>query len=253
MQDQIFIKWIRYIVDHVKPTAKDPALSLLDRHASHARNLEAISLAKGNHVVLLCFPPHCTHRWQPIDVGFMAPLRACYGQDIKSKSETVDAARLDEHIAKDRQTPPPSSSVAHETVNYEKAVNDDSLPGSSNSSFTVTPKDICPGKRKESKRKRGTSVELTSTLYKTKLEANQNSSVKRVKRNVKFGKGRPIKKLAKREFSMYRDSDSEENDSDDNPLCEVSHRFYSKSKKNEGWVQCRSCKTGCVCVQQVFV
>ncbi|KAF2885146.1 hypothetical protein ILUMI_21022 [Ignelater luminosus] len=49
------------------------------------------------------------------------------------------------------ETPPPSSSVAHEIVNYEKAMNDDSLPGSSNSSFTVTPKDICPVPKKQRK------------------------------------------------------------------------------------------------------
>ncbi|KAF2878733.1 hypothetical protein ILUMI_27449 [Ignelater luminosus] len=186
---------------YVKPTAKDPVLLLLGGTLPAQKNLKTISLTKENNVILLCFPPHCTQRLQPFDVGFMALLSAYYGQDINvwltsnpgrvvtqlqvaklfgsayakaatamntfaktkiwplnenvfsdvdfpasdvTESKTVDAARLNEHIAKDRQTPPPSSSVAHETVNYEEAANDGSLPGSSNSSFTVTSKDICP-------------------------------------------------------------------------------------------------------------
>ncbi|KAF2879745.1 hypothetical protein ILUMI_26426 [Ignelater luminosus] len=126
---------------------------------------------------------------------------------------------------KDRQIPPPNSSVGHETVNYEEAVNHDSLPESSNSSFTLTTKDICSvpkRQRKETKRKRGTSAVLTSTPYKTELEENQNSSVKPVKRKVKIGKDRPKKKRAKKEFSINKASDSEKDDKEDNPLCEVS-------------------------------
>lgn len=33
---------------------------------------------------MLCFPPHCTHRLQPLDVSFMAPLSVYYGQEQKN-------------------------------------------------------------------------------------------------------------------------------------------------------------------------
>ncbi|KAF2889109.1 hypothetical protein ILUMI_17064 [Ignelater luminosus] len=249
MQGEICVNWIRHFIDLVKPTAEDPVLLLLVGQAY----LKAISLAKENHVVSLCFPPYYTHRLQPFDVEFMAPLRKYYGQEIKvwlrlnrvvtqlqvaklldsayaataatamnkfaktgmwplnknvfsgvdfglsdvigkeqSESETADATRLEEHIAKNRQTPPLSSSVAHEIVNYKETVNDDSLPGSSNSSFTVTPKNICLVPKEQ---------------------------------------GRPKKKLAERDFLINKDSNSKESDNDDNPLCEVCHKFSSKSKK----------------------
>lgn len=58
-------------------------LLLLDGHASHTKNLEAITFTRENNLVMLCFPPHCTHRLQLLDVGFMAPLSAYYGQEIK--------------------------------------------------------------------------------------------------------------------------------------------------------------------------
>lgn len=80
MQSEIFVQWLRHFIKHTKPSAEDPVLLLLDGHASHTKNLEAINLARDNHVVMLCFPPHCTHRMQPLDVGFMAPLSTYYSQ-----------------------------------------------------------------------------------------------------------------------------------------------------------------------------
>ncbi|KAJ8887159.1 hypothetical protein PR048_013374 [Dryococelus australis] len=49
-------------------------LLLLDGHSSHAKRLGLTNLARENNVVLLCFPPDTTHRMQPLDVSFMAPL-----------------------------------------------------------------------------------------------------------------------------------------------------------------------------------
>ena len=33
-------------------------------------------------VLLSCFPPHCTHKLQPLDVGFMGPLNSSFGKEI---------------------------------------------------------------------------------------------------------------------------------------------------------------------------
>lgn len=53
-------------------------LLLLDGHVSHTQNIEVIDLARQNGVVILCFPPHCTHRLQPLDVAFVRPLSTYY-------------------------------------------------------------------------------------------------------------------------------------------------------------------------------
>lgn len=47
---------------------------LLDNHNSHV-NLEVITKAKNNHIILLSFPPHCSHNLQPLDVGVYGPLK----------------------------------------------------------------------------------------------------------------------------------------------------------------------------------
>jgi hypothetical protein len=56
---------------------------LLDGHATHVKNIEVIDLARQNGVVPLCFPPHCTHWLQPLDVGFMKPLSTYNSKEVK--------------------------------------------------------------------------------------------------------------------------------------------------------------------------
>ncbi|KAI5729389.1 hypothetical protein M8J76_002005 [Diaphorina citri] len=63
------------------PQPTKPVLLLLDGHASHPKNLELIKMARDNNVVLLCFPTHCTHRMQPLDVSLMGPLSTYYEQE----------------------------------------------------------------------------------------------------------------------------------------------------------------------------
>ena len=42
-----------------------------------------IDLARANWVVLLCLPPHCSHKIQPLDVSFMKPLLIYYDQELE--------------------------------------------------------------------------------------------------------------------------------------------------------------------------
>ena len=46
-------------------------------------NMEVIDLARANEVVLLCLPPHCSHKMQPLDVSFMKPLSIYYNQELE--------------------------------------------------------------------------------------------------------------------------------------------------------------------------
>ena len=45
--------------------------------------MEVIDLARANGVVLLCLPPHCSHKMQPLDVSFMKPLSIYYDQELE--------------------------------------------------------------------------------------------------------------------------------------------------------------------------
>ncbi|KAB0803759.1 hypothetical protein PPYR_00729 [Photinus pyralis] len=81
MDKNIFVKWLNHFVKHVKPTKEDKVLLMLDGHISH-KSLEAQEYAKANGIILFCFPPHCTHRVQPLYVVFFGPLSTYYNQEL---------------------------------------------------------------------------------------------------------------------------------------------------------------------------
>ncbi|KAG8261880.1 hypothetical protein J6590_108842 [Homalodisca vitripennis] len=47
----------------------------MDNHESHC-TLDAVVYAKDNDMVLVTFPPHCSHRLQPLDVGVLGPFKS---------------------------------------------------------------------------------------------------------------------------------------------------------------------------------
>jgi len=83
MQSDIFLQWFEHFVRQSHPTADSPVLLILDGHKTHTTNLAVINMAREQHVSLLCLPPHCSHRLQPLDVTFMKPLNAFYVQEIE--------------------------------------------------------------------------------------------------------------------------------------------------------------------------
>jgi hypothetical protein len=83
MQSDIFTQWLKHFITHTTPTATRPVLLILDGHKTHTANLDVINLARENNITILCLPPHCSHRLQPLDVGFMKPLMTFYTQEVE--------------------------------------------------------------------------------------------------------------------------------------------------------------------------
>lgn len=83
IQSEIFTDWLRHFISHVKPTEADPVLLVFDGHFTHTRNLDVITTARENHVIIVCLPPHSSHKMQPMDVGFMKPLKTFYAQEVE--------------------------------------------------------------------------------------------------------------------------------------------------------------------------
>ena len=61
----LFSQWFTWFVEYTKDVAK-PILLLMDNHACHI-SIEVIEAAKQNQILLLLFPPSCTHALQPLD------------------------------------------------------------------------------------------------------------------------------------------------------------------------------------------
>lgn len=83
MTSEIFTKWLQHFLRYTKASNDNKVLLLLDGHGSH-KGLESLEFAKANGIVVFCFPAHCSHHVQPLDVGFFRPLHTYYGQEIQT-------------------------------------------------------------------------------------------------------------------------------------------------------------------------
>ena len=75
MTADLFPSVLKHIVEKTKCTVQNPILLLVDNHESHV-SLKSVKFAKENGICLLSFPPHTTHRLQPLDVGVFGPFKS---------------------------------------------------------------------------------------------------------------------------------------------------------------------------------
>jgi len=83
IQSDLFLKWFEKFIVFSRASNTNRVLLLLDGHATHTKNIALIDKAREAGVILLCFPPHCTHKLQPLDVAFMKPLSIYYCDEVK--------------------------------------------------------------------------------------------------------------------------------------------------------------------------
>lgn len=77
MTKENFVQFLNHFILHVKCSSEHKVLLLMDNHESHI-SLESLELAKNNGIVLLTFPPHCSHKLQPLDVSVYFPFQNAY-------------------------------------------------------------------------------------------------------------------------------------------------------------------------------
>lgn len=75
MTEDLFLEVLKHVKMHSRCSVEAPILLLMDNHVSHT-SLSSIVYAKTHGIVLLSFPPHCTHRMQPLDVGVYGPFKS---------------------------------------------------------------------------------------------------------------------------------------------------------------------------------
>jgi hypothetical protein len=74
MTGPLFLKVLEHIQKFTRCSKENKILILMDNHESHC-TLDAIVYARDHGMVLVTFPPHCTHRLQPLDVSVMGPFK----------------------------------------------------------------------------------------------------------------------------------------------------------------------------------
>lgn len=77
MCQEEFVRYMRHFINFVKPSVRSPVLLLMDNHGSHL-SVDAIDLAIANGVHIVSFPPHCSHKLQPLDVSVFGPVKTYY-------------------------------------------------------------------------------------------------------------------------------------------------------------------------------
>ena len=100
MTAELFLKWLKHFHHSVKCTKENPILLILDGHATHTKNLDAILFAREHGIIMVSLPPHTTHRLQPLDRTFFKTLMLYYNQAcdtwIRTKKQTVTVFQLAE-------------------------------------------------------------------------------------------------------------------------------------------------------------
>lgn len=72
---EAFLKVLEHLKKHSGCSRDQPILLLLDNHESHA-SINAVRFCKENGIVLLSFPPHTSHRFQPLDISIFGPFKS---------------------------------------------------------------------------------------------------------------------------------------------------------------------------------
>eukprot|EP00102_Acyrthosiphon_pisum_P013286 XP_008182808.1 PREDICTED: uncharacterized protein LOC103309352 [Acyrthosiphon pisum] len=74
MQGEEFLQFMKHFVSHTRSSIDRKVLVLLDNYESHLY-LPVIDFCRENGVVLLSFPPHCSHKLQPLDCWVYGPFK----------------------------------------------------------------------------------------------------------------------------------------------------------------------------------
>lgn len=99
MQSKEFVLYMAHFKKHSHASKDNPVLLMLDNHTSHL-SVEAIDYAVEHGITMFTFPPHCTHKLQPLDVGVIGQVKHRYVEkhDIWMKSHGGQKFDL-EHVA----------------------------------------------------------------------------------------------------------------------------------------------------------
>jgi len=74
MTAQNFVVWIKHFVQHSHASNDNQVLLVMDNHDSHT-SIEMLDYAKSNGVTIVTFPPHCSHKLQPLDRTVYGPFK----------------------------------------------------------------------------------------------------------------------------------------------------------------------------------
>ena len=115
---------MEHFIKHTKPSKEERVLLIIDNHESHL-SVEKLDLASKAGVVILTFPPHTSHRLQPLDLAVYFPFKAYYNQGVEAwlinnPGKTVDIYSVAEIVG---QAYPQAFTTSNITSGFKKIGN----------------------------------------------------------------------------------------------------------------------------------
>ena len=77
MTSEIFLDGVNHIRCFTLASRENPILLMLGNHDSHL-SFNVIESARENGIHIVTFPPHCSHKLQPLDISVYGPLKSAY-------------------------------------------------------------------------------------------------------------------------------------------------------------------------------
>ncbi len=85
MNNELALDWLMRVFNRATRqkarNGREPRLLLLDGHASHM-NMDFLERCHKYNIHVCAYPPHSTHRLQPLDASVFAPLATYYSQEL---------------------------------------------------------------------------------------------------------------------------------------------------------------------------
>ena len=79
MNRELFPQVLTHFISQMNISKDKPGILVMDNHDSHT-TIDVIDLAREKGLIILTFPPHCSHRMQPLDVSVFGPFKTYYDQ-----------------------------------------------------------------------------------------------------------------------------------------------------------------------------
>jgi hypothetical protein len=85
--DELGLSWLKSLFHEqtASKAGRDWRLLILDGHGSHC-TLSFLEWCRSHKILVAVFPPHSTHRLQPLDVSLFGPLATYYSQELDAHS-----------------------------------------------------------------------------------------------------------------------------------------------------------------------
>jgi hypothetical protein len=83
IDNHIFSEFLSHFQEHRVKIGGKKCILFLDGHSCHL-SVQALEYAMANEIELVCLPPHSSHRLQPMDTHFNAPLKKLWSKEVSA-------------------------------------------------------------------------------------------------------------------------------------------------------------------------